>query len=201
MRIIFLLLSAVLIGTSASGQIVKKSKAIGGGITFSKVSQPGYSIVESVDDSQTTFKALPSFGYFVADGLVVGINVGFASSKIEQFSSETKSSSLLVGPLVRYYLPTSNENFFIYVQFDLLFESGKTTVAINPSYKTSAIDFGVAPGLVYFINQHWAVEMAFQGIHFKKTDPNKDVENNEIKNFNIGLNSLLPSGMGFRFHF
>lgn len=201
MKKLTLLLFIFMSSLSTFAQLVKGNKAIGGGLTYIKVTQPGYSIGGEANDSQATFQALPSFGYFFSDRLIAGINVGYSSTKITQFAAETTSSSFLVGPQVRYYMQTSNENFYVYGQLNFLFDFGKTKNGLSPDVKTSGLDLALSPGLAYFLNQHWAVEMSFQGFGYSKTDPNKDVDNNEIKTVNIGLNSLLPSGIGFRFHF
>jgi hypothetical protein len=199
MKKIALLWLCCLIYYAAEAQIVKGSKAIGGGISYSKTTQTGYT---SETDSNSSLEIMPGFGYFVADGFLVGVNIGYNSGKVVQFGGETKTSGFMGGPFARYYKQTSKENFAVYGQLTTLFGSGKQTSSNNnQDIKTSSLDIALSPGIVYFINGTWAIELGFRGIGYSSTDPNKDVDNNEIKTFEVGLNSFLPSSLGFRIHF
>jgi hypothetical protein len=199
MKKIALLWLCCLIYYAAEAQIVKGSKAIGGGISYSKTTQTGYT---SETDSNSSLEIIPGFGYFVADGFLVGVNIGYNSGKVVQFGGETKTSGFMGGPFARYYKQTSKENFAVYGQLTTLFGSGKQTNSNNnQDIKTSSLDIALSPGIVYFINGTWAIELGFRGIGYSSTDPNKDVDNNEIKTFEVGLNSFLPSSLGFRIHF
>jgi hypothetical protein len=199
MKKIALLWLCCLIYYAAEAQIVKGSKAIGGGISYSKTTQTGYT---SETDSNSSLEIMPGFGYFVADGFLVGVNIGYNSGKVVQFGGETKTSGFMGGPFARYYKQTSKENFAVYGQLTTLFGSGKQTSSNNnQDVKTSSLDIALSPGIVYFINGTWAIELGFRGIGYSSTDPNKDVDNNEIKTFEVGLNSFLPSSLGFRIHF
>jgi outer membrane protein len=192
---LFYLFCAIAIGSSA--QLVKGTKMIGGGLTYSSTTEPYYI---NEDITTTSFEIMPGFGYFISDGFAVGLNVGYSSGKQKYINVETKSSEFSVGPFARYYKQTSNENFAIYGQFSFLFGSGKQDNG-NTDVKSSSMDISVSPGLAYFFNQHWAVELGFRGIGYYTSDPNKDADNNETTNFEVGLNSLMPASLGFRYHF
>lgn len=198
MKKAIIIISSCLICIAGFGQIIKGTKAIGGGISYSSTTQPGYL---GEEDSDSSFEIIPGFGYFVSDGLLIGINLGYSSGKTTAFGGATKSSGFAVGPLARYYKQTSNENFAIYGQFSFLYGSGKETDSSNQETKTSAIDIAVSPGLAYFLNDHWVVELGFRGIGYNSLDPDNDVDNNNTKTFEVGLNSFLPSTLGLRFHF
>jgi hypothetical protein len=182
----------------AFAQTVKGSKAIGGGFTYSKTTEPAYL---SEEESSSSFDITPGFGYFLADGFMLGLNLGYSSGKTIAFGSETTSSGFQVGPVARYYKHTSNESFAIYGQLSFLYGSGKETDTGNNETKNSSMDIAVSPGLAYFFNNHWAVELGFRGIGYYSSDPNKDVDNDNTNTFEIGLNSFLPSTLGLRFHF
>lgn len=198
MKTVLIILLCLLSFTGFS-QLVKGAKAIGGGITYSKTTQPGY--LGDGEDSESSFEFIPSIGYFVSDGILIGINLGFSSGKTDSFGSETKSSGFAAGPFARYYKQTSNENFAVYGQFSFLYGSGKETDSSNQETKTSAMDIALSPGLVYFVNEHWAIELGFRGIGYYSSDPDKNVDDNTVKTFDVGLNSFLPASLGFRFHF
>lgn len=198
MKKAILIILSCLIGFTGFGQIIKGTKAISGGISYSSTTQPGYL---GEEDSNSSFEIIPGIGYFVSDGLLVGINLGYSTGKTTTFGNEIKSSGFAAGPFARYYKQTSNDNFAFYGQLSFLYGSGKETDSNNQEIKSSAIDIALSPGLVYFFNDHWAVELGFRGIGYFVSDPDKDVDNDQTKTFEVGLNSLLPSTLGFRFHF
>ena len=183
-----------------SAQTVSGTKAVGGGITFTSTTEPGY---EGDEGKETSFSFIPSLGYFVADQFMVGLNVGFSSGKSTGVNFyETKSTGFAVGPFARYYMHTSNENFAFYGQASVLFGSGKDTIEdLDTETKSSVLDIAVSPGFAYFFNEHWAVELGFRGIGYNQEDPNKDADDDEVKTFDIGLNSFMPANLGFRYHF
>lgn len=179
-------------------QTVKGTKTIGGGLTYLKTTEPGYL---SEEESSSSFEIIPGFGYFVADGFMVGLNIGYSAGKSTSFGFDTNTTEFSVGPFARYYKHTSNENFAVYGQFSLLYGSGKETDSNDQETKNSSMDLAVSPGLVYLINEHWAIELGFRGIGYYSSDPDKDADNDDVKTFEIGLNSFMPSTLGFRYHF
>lgn len=199
MKKVILVSFCCLISIAGFTQIVKGAKAVGGGITYSKTTQPGY--LGDGEDSESSFEFIPSFGYFVSDGILVGINLGLSSGKADSFGGETKSSGFAAGPFARYYKQTSNENFAFYGQFSFLYGTGKETDSNDQETKTSAMDIAISPGLVYFLNNHWAVELGFRGIGYYSSDPDKDVDNDNVNTLDVGLNSFFPASLGFRYHF
>ncbi|MFZ6010647.1 MAG: outer membrane beta-barrel protein [Bacteroidota bacterium] len=186
----------------AQAQTVAKTKMLGGGILYSSSKQTDYM---DATTKQSEYSIIPSFGYFVKDKIAVGVNVGYVGGKSEGgFSNTVKESGFVAGPFVRAYAHTSNNSLAVYGQFSVLLGSGKRTTesgAASTDIKNSDLDIALAPGLAYFFNQHWAFELGFRGISYAKNDPNKDLDNDEVSSFAIGLNSLLPSTLGFRYHF
>jgi hypothetical protein len=197
------MLLIIFINGLAFGQTVKGTFITGGGLGYSNQKSPGY--LDTMEDVTSEFALVPSIGYFVMDRLAVGVNLGYGSTKTEQsygsITQTTKGSSFAFGPFARYYKHTSNESFAIYGEFSMLFGSGKTTDYADNVTKNKSFDVALAPGISYFFNEHWAFELGFTGISYTKEDPNKEIDDNELKTFNIGLNSLLPSTIGFRFLF
>lgn len=188
--------------TSVQAQTIKGTKVVGGG--FQLQIEKDHEYAES-ETKTTDFSFIPSVGYFVIDNLAVGINFNYSNSKTEYTilnnSNTSKSSSFAVGPFARYYMHTSNEDFIIYGQVTTLFGSGKETDINDNKTKTSSFDIALSPGLTYFFNEHWAVELGFRGFGYNKQDPDKDTDDDEYSTFQIGLNSLMPSALGFRYYF
>jgi len=192
----------VVITTVLHAQTIKGTKVVGGGLQLQIEKAQDY---ENSETKTTDFSFIPSVGYFVIDNLAVGININYSTSKTENTflnnTNTTKSSSFAIGPFARYYMHTSNEDFVFYGQVTALFGSGKETDTNDNKTKTSSFDMALSPGLAYFFNEHWSVELGFRGIGYNKQDPDKDTEDDEYSTFQIGLNSLMPSTLGFRYYF
>lgn len=187
--------------TFVQAQLVKGSKVIGGGLSYISSESKDY-LEQDIKSSSLAF--VPSFGYFVADDLAVGINLGYRSSKVKNnfANDDDKYSEFSVGPFVRYYKQTSNENFSFFVQGAVMFAFGTDNPAgdVAPDVKSTSIDIAVSPGFAYFFNAHWSAELSFRGIGVMLADPNKDVESDNETQITIGLNSLAPS-LGIRYYF
>ena len=121
-------------------QTVSGTKAVGGGFNYSSVTAPGY---EGDDGTESTFGVIPSLGYFVADKFMVGVNIGYTSSKSEGMNFyDSKSTGFAVGPFARYYIHTSNESFAFYGQASVLFGSGKETIDdLDSETKSSSLEY------------------------------------------------------------
>ena len=194
--IAFLLMATI----AVSGQTIKGTKALGGGISYSKTTLPD---VDGEDEGASEFSFTPSVGYFVGDKILVGIDLEYTQSKISAYPyGEAEQSGFAFGPFARYYVHTSNEQFAFFGQASVMFGSTKRSFELSDDEeKGKAIDINIAPGFAYFFNEHWALEIGFRGIGFTNTDPNKDVDDDEIKSMQIGLSSLSPSTIGIRYHF
>lgn len=188
----------LMVTIAVSGQTVKGTKAIGGGISYSKESStdPDFG-----DEESTEFSIAPSFGYFVADRILVGVNIAFSKSETDTYPTP-EESTFAFGPFARYYIHTSNEQFAFFGQASVMFGSVKrSNEFLTEDIKGKELEISIAPGFAYFFNEHWALELGFRGIAFTNSDPNKDVDDDELKSMQIGLNSLSPSTLGIRYHF
>ncbi|HEY3404080.1 MAG TPA: outer membrane beta-barrel protein [Ohtaekwangia sp.] len=199
-KILFTLTCVTLVYMSYA-QTVSGTKAIGGGINYT--SESGLSGYEGDDGKQTDFSIMPTFGYFVSDNVMVGVAVGYLSSKSENLNFyDEETTGFVVGPLARYYVHTTNESFAFYGQFTALFISGKTSYdGVDDETKSGGLDISISPGFAYFLNEHWALELGFRGIAYTKEDPDKDADDDEQTTFTLGLNSFMPATIGFRYHF
>ena len=172
------------------------SFVVGGGFDYSSTKP------ENSNNTKTTNVSLePSVGYFVIDNLSVGLNFGISSTKNTSAAGTSKTSDFYVGPFVRYYIFTSNENFAFYGQADFNISAGKTTAINGNETKSSQFDIGVRPGFSYFFNKHWATELGFQGIRYTSYDPNTSTNDDKQNTFEFGFNSLTPSSLGIRYYF
>jgi len=187
----FLFLMAGALAQTTSGTF-----ALGGGISFTASTEE----TTGEDQKTTQFQFIPSAGYFVADNLMVGINLNLLSQKGKQGTAETKFSQFAVGPFARYYMFTSNEKFAFTGEAGLSFGSNKYTPSTGNEQKGSSINFYISPGFAYFLNDRWGLDFQLQGITYTSTDPNKDVDNDKENSFTIGANFFNPE-LGFRYYF
>jgi outer membrane protein len=179
----------------ARAQTSHGSLSLGGAISFTADTQE----TSSEDQKSTEFRFIPSAGYFVADNLAVGLNLGLSSSKTKQGSSESKTNSFAVGPFARYYMFTSNDKFAFTGEAGLLFGSRKNTPTTGNEVKGSSVYFYISPGFTYFFNEKWGLDFQLQGISYSTTDPNKDADNDKYNSFSIGTDFFNPT-LGFRYY-
>jgi Outer membrane protein beta-barrel domain len=101
-----------ILSTSTFAQFIKKGSVIGGG-SFDFSTRK----VTNSDSKSASFSMLPWAAYSVMDNFLVGANieVGTSSSKSDDFNYKAKSSYLVLGPTVRYYL---NKGLFGHLQYD-----------------------------------------------------------------------------------
>lgn len=190
-----LVCSLILVVSFANAQTSSGNMMVGGSLAFETLSHEASDV-----NNTTSFSFSPSFGYFLNDNLAVGASISVGSAKTGTGDAKTVSSSFGFGPFARYYMFTSNERFAFFGQAGLNFGTGKTNPPIGADNKTSSISFSVAPGAAYFLNDHWALELALAGISVRSSDPNTANDNDKTTRFNFGVSSFSPS-LAFRYHF
>jgi hypothetical protein len=122
---------------AASAQTVGSGAwMIGGSAGFSSTK------VKGQDGSQTTILIDPTVGYFIANDLAVGAELGFLS---QSFGGTTLTSTGL-GPFVRYYVTNP-----IFIQ---------AHVSLDLSSNGQDPTYGAAVGYSWFLNNGVAIEPA-----------------------------------------
>lgn len=183
---IFGLLSSVAMAQTTAGNMM-----IGGGFRISSSTQE-----TAADDLKSSqFGVSPSFGYFLSDGLALGVNVGFDSYK---YTNDDKQTIFSFGPFVRYYKFIADDKFAFIGTAGVNFGSGKYDPDAGNETKTSSMNVYVSPGFAYFFSPKWSLDFQLQGISFNSSDPNKDGDNDKNKSFTFGASSFSPS-LGFRY--
>lgn len=201
--LLFFLLTAAAIAQTTQGTI-----SLGGalGITTSK-QQEEISEGEGEYKSSTLLIA-PSAGYFLADGMELGLSVAFTNSKSE-FDPEDGDvidfptvNETAIGPYFKYYMFTGNEDFAFTLNGSLLFGFSKTSPDDGDDIKGSSFQIAISPGFSYFFTDKIGLDFQLQGISFRKEDPNtdSDADNDEESTFTFGAASFSPS-LGFKFYF
>jgi opacity protein-like surface antigen len=148
------------------------------------------------DYKTTSIDLSPSFGYFLSNNLAIGLQVGVTSYQ-ENFSGTNlkNKSGFTGGVFARYYLnPTNRFTVFGSAGLSLSSTNNKTD-----SLKTTSYSLGVAPGISYFLSNHFAIETTIGSLGFSSSKP--DVKGADATNsINFGLNlSTASFGLVYKF--
>ncbi|MBX2964753.1 MAG: porin family protein [Cyclobacteriaceae bacterium] len=190
--VVLLFLSFVSIAVWA--QTNQGNFVVGGSIGF------GSTKVSDAESTSNNFSFSPQAGYFIADGMEVGLLLGFSTSggKING-NDVTKYTNTSVGPYFKYYMFTSNENFAFTLRAATQFGFRKQDPPIGNDIKGSSFGFTVSPGFTYFFTDKIGLDFQLAGIGIHTTKPNKEVDSTTTT-FTFGVDSFSPS-LGFRYFF
>ncbi|PKP01703.1 MAG: hypothetical protein CVU14_04665 [Bacteroidetes bacterium HGW-Bacteroidetes-9] len=141
------------------------------------------------------FDFRPQVGYFVIDKLPVGLFMDLSLDKMkdENYDSEYKWTSFLIGPFVRYYI-TDLDGFMPYAEAGLGIGSGnnKTTYSGNESdekYNMFGYKFGA--GGTYFVTKNVGVDLFIGYKLEQETYKNEDTgERSDVVTYKCGGLSL-----------
>lgn len=177
--------------SSAFAQTTTGNMMIGGSFSINSGNQE-----TTGDDVKTSsFSITPTLGYFVADNLAVGVNVGFNSNT---YFNEDKQTSFNVGPFVRYYKFIADDKFAFVADAGFNVGSGTYDSELFGERKFSNFNIYVSPGFAYFFSPKWSLDFQLSGISYNSSDPDKDNDDDKSNSFEFGLSSFNPS-LGFRY--
>lgn len=131
----------VLVSVSLSAQTMSGNWLVGGDAGFDSYKPDG------ATESLSKFNVSPQIGYFIMDNLAVG-------ALIDYTKGYDKSSTIGLGPAVRYYFLDLGESAKLLAQVNFLYKS----ITPDGGSATSGSQFGVSAGLAWFLNHHVALE-------------------------------------------
>jgi hypothetical protein len=142
------------------GQTEQSDLMVGGSVGFSfekTASASSTSSSASYDEvSSTTFSFSPNIGYFVVDGLALGLDASYATITHEDDYKQTEYS---IAPFLRYYMGKGQVKMFVHGEYGLLrlkAEPIGSYSSNNPIYKGSIFLVGV--GAATFLSKNIALE-------------------------------------------
>lgn len=199
-----LLLSLVAVSAlafSTQAQTQKGQFIVGGNVAFdtNKSDADGAK-------SNTSFRIVPSVGYFVSDNIAVGTGVGYSYDKtVNRFENQ----AFVVSPFGRYYANLS-ESFKFFGQLSVPMEFG-TVKSVDAEGKVgdklgSSTNIGVAlsPGFAFFPTKRIGIEFGVNGLsynNYRLEDANGDkIKGAGSDSFSLGANFFKPN-LGIQFHF
>lgn len=171
----------------------------------------GFSSTKTGDQEHNVFNIVPRAGYFVNNNIAIGLQVGYskdAATNVGPVTGElldTDMTTIEVGAFGRYYFTPAN-NFSLFVDLSVSYGTVKReqdAVAgddiITVEDKFNGFFAGFAPGVNYFISDHFALEATFGLINYSTIKPDADGAES-TDNFDIGLNmSNISLGLIYKF--
>lgn len=196
---------------TAYAQFTQGTISVGGGVSFSSVKseiQSGNTTVEYPKESY--FELSPSVGYFLADDLEAGLQIGLSSAGEESNAlgnEYSRTSSLfIVGPYVRKYF-TLSETAAFFGEASIGFGGGKTRMeSDNASVEydnVSAFSLGITPGFMYRPTNRVGIQLSAGLLGYnslKIEDFDGDEETYTESDFGLNLN-LRDVSLGVKLFF
>jgi outer membrane protein len=194
-----LLAGAVALFGLSNAQMTKGDWVISGntGVGFNSVDTKTKVSGQTYNGAKvSTFSVTPSIGYFVIDGLAVGIDLGFSSTTTKQEGDKVKISSFAIMPTATYYFQTGSKfvpflgagigysTNKLYYSFDneivdpLLFQS---------ETKTDGLAWKVKGGVTYMATQSLGINVGIGFDQFRNKETYSGIDAKTTRN-NFGVN-------------
>jgi len=205
-----LLAGAVALFGLSNAQMTKGDWVISGntGLGFNNTTTTVKVGSQSADGPKTNiFSVSPSAGYFVIDGLAVGIDLGYMSTTTKYEGNKTTNSTFSVMPTATYYF-TNSSKLVPFLGAGIGYASNKTKVNITnggtifdpllmqDEVTTNGLAWRVKGGVTYMATQSLGINMGVSYDQFsnKETIMNTDVKTN-VKTFgvNVGFSYFIKA--------
>lgn len=120
---------------------------------------------DAAKNKTSTSQLMPGIGYQFNKNWTAGLAFDLMSSKTKSDAGTelAKSSNFAVGPFVRYTRSLSS-TFSVFGQFDAMFGSGKTGVAVET--KTNTLNLGITPAVSVNVSKKMAMNFSFGGLSY-----------------------------------
>lgn len=201
--IISTLVITLFFSISLNAQVTTKSSfLLGGSLSFNtsnsnvEIEQDG--VTSQVDKPETsTFTFEPVFAYFLLPNFAIGGQVSYTSEKIKDETGTDKTDNLLLGPIVRYYIPFMEDNAAVFVELDAAFGSSSETI-FDTSTENTISKFGIGPGLTVFVNDLIGLEAIAK---YNYVRGKADVNSPTIDYSSISTANEFDFQIGLQFYF
>ena len=156
MRKVIIVLIALLIAAPAlfaQDALMKGAWDLGGGFSFTSASGDLY---ENADgDAQTVITFAPDLGYFLMDNLSLGVLLSFSSWS----QGDAKSSNLMFGPRVAYYMAAMGPgNPYLHLSYIFGSSTSNSGASGAEDIKSSTSDLGLGVGYLIWLNDYVALD-------------------------------------------
>jgi hypothetical protein len=209
-----LLYLAILSGAATTAQAQTAIPAgtilLGGGIGYSHQTQKAEILIGNTPSTgqsvRSQFLLAPSVGYFIADNLAIGLDLGYTASKNKFTSAITgvtnsldPNTTLRVGPYVQYYKMLSDQ-FGILGTLAAGYQHGVTNGYVTPSVtyqtKTNGYYAKLTPGLIFFPIPKLGISASIGSLAYDRTTEKPTTGAPVVSNFgaSFGLDRLQFGG-------
>lgn len=174
----------------------------------------GFSSTKTGDAESSVFNIIPRAGYFVSSNIAVGLQAGYSKDATTSIGPvtgqllDTDITTVEIGAFGRYYF-TPAGNFSLFADLSASYgtvtreQDGATGPGpgdiVTVEDKFNGFFAGFAPGVNYFISDHFALEATFGVLSYSTIKPDADGADS-TDNFDIGLNlSDVNLGLIYKF--
>ncbi len=204
----FSLLALLAAGTGAAQaqSIAAGTVSLGGGIGYSTSNRENGVGNNTYEFSRSEFRFNPSVGYFVADNLEVGLNIGVISgTQSETNNSPTRGNTFTnfqVGPYARYY-KLLGDQFAVTGALGAGFQHQKHASDApggDIEFKANGFYADITPGIVFFPIPKLGLSASIGSIGYSRVSESNDDAPDDYKNTfsdfgaRFGLNQLQFGG-------
>lgn len=187
-KLFFAALLAGFAFNTASAQDEEGTKGFAEGDVFMSGSV-GFSSDSQGDTKLNGFTVAPRAAFFISDNIALGAKLGYTSAKEEEkgfgATEETKNSAIEAGVFGRYYFTPASQ-FSIFTELGAGYVHSKYEVTDRADLKADGFNVAFAPGVSYFISEHFALEATYGLISY--SSDKIDVDGAESRDrFNVGL--------------
>lgn len=222
---LFIFTSFIAVVGTVSAQTTKGTLYVGGGLGFDasskkeNLSGTGSSITIEGPKS-TSFSIVPGVGYFIADKLAIGMDLGFYfhsqktpdENNVNDYTKVTQNTFVLTPYARKFFMLSDSFGFTGTLELSIGIgsstreERNRNVTIISKGPNTRTLGFGVRPGIVFFPTSQVGLEANFGFVGFSSVTAKKDLGNGAtVKNvstqFGFGANSIQPTfSLGFRYY-
>ena len=202
MKKLLLSAAAVFAFTFANAQETTSTGGFSTGDVFISGSV-GFGSQKTGDFKSSSFDFSPRAGYFVNDNIALGLALGYNNAKRDQdfgFGNieEVTTNTFEVGAFGRYYFTPANQ-FSILTQLGVNYSTTKSEVDSEEFNKANGFNIEFAPGISYFISEHFALEATFGILSYTIVKPDEDGADS-TNTFQFGLDmSDINFGLVYKF--
>ena len=199
---------------AAQAQFEAGTIAVGGAFSFGvENSKEEDGNVTTEYDPTTTFELIPSVGYFLADDLEVGLQIGVSrfsqSGEVGDEDYKDVTTIYAFGPYARKYF-SLNESAALFGQAGLMYGTGKNKYEVGSttteSGKVSYFELGITPGVAYRFSDLVGIEFSagFLGYSSYKEEDVNPFTGDEVtttdSDFGLSLD-LSTANLGLKLYF
>ena len=207
MRVIFIVLSLVLLHGTLMSQVLDKGNfVIGSTLGFSTASSNVNQSTNGVDNdvdgpSSLQISLAPNVGYFLMDNFTLGIGMDYTFSRLKENNAGRKDDSdFLFGPFLRYYYPVDEGMaFFFLVDFGFGNSSDEQLINENVQRVSSNIfALGIGPGFTIYSSKSIGIESILK-YNFARSE--FDTESLGVKTQTVNKTNQFDISLGLQFYF